>query len=273
MRKRQSAFTLIELLVVIAIIALLMAILMPALQRVKKQAKGVICQSNLKQWGTIFTMYTDDNDGLFPTRDSNYGRWINVLFDYYSRNEEIRICPVAKRIANPEGVQGVGVDGDKFTSWGRILVTSARPAGPDGVAGTAGSYGINGWVYVPAQSTLYGKPAEDFWRTPNVKGVAEIPLFLDCWFWCGWPDNFDTPPTFDGEQWSGDQDSMQRFCINRHQQAINGIFLDYSARPMGLKELWTLKWHRSYNRAGPYTRAGGARSEDWPEWMRNFREY
>ncbi|UCD00329.1 MAG: prepilin-type N-terminal cleavage/methylation domain-containing protein, partial [Phycisphaerales bacterium] len=56
--RRQDGFTLIELLVVIAIIAMLMAILMPALQRVKKQARSVTCQSNLKQWGAVFLMYT-----------------------------------------------------------------------------------------------------------------------------------------------------------------------------------------------------------------------
>ncbi len=62
MRRRQ-AFTLIELLVVIAVIALLMAILIPALNQAREQAKAVICQSNLHQWGDIFLMYTDDNDG------------------------------------------------------------------------------------------------------------------------------------------------------------------------------------------------------------------
>ena len=58
--RKPKAFTLIELLVVISVIALLMAILMPALQRVKRQAKAVICQSNLHQWGTFFMIRTDE---------------------------------------------------------------------------------------------------------------------------------------------------------------------------------------------------------------------
>ena len=59
----RRGFTLVELLVVIAIIALLVAILMPALQRVKKQAKAAICQANLGQWGLVWSMYCEDNNG------------------------------------------------------------------------------------------------------------------------------------------------------------------------------------------------------------------
>ena len=62
---RPAAFTLIELLVVIAIIALLMSILMPALERVKKQTQVVLCQSNLHQLGIVFKMFTQDNDNKF----------------------------------------------------------------------------------------------------------------------------------------------------------------------------------------------------------------
>ena len=62
---KRNGFTLIELLVVIAIIALLMAILMPALARVKEQAKTVACVSKLKQWCLYFSLYAQDHNGRF----------------------------------------------------------------------------------------------------------------------------------------------------------------------------------------------------------------
>jgi prepilin-type N-terminal cleavage/methylation domain-containing protein/prepilin-type processing-associated H-X9-DG protein len=63
MRKHKRGFTLIELLVVIAIIAVLMAILMPALNRVKEQGKRIVCESSLKNLQLCWLMYADDNDG------------------------------------------------------------------------------------------------------------------------------------------------------------------------------------------------------------------
>ena len=62
----QKAFTLIELLVVIAIIALLMAMLVPALEKVRRQAQAIVCQSNVSQWGKIFALYVHDNEDRLP---------------------------------------------------------------------------------------------------------------------------------------------------------------------------------------------------------------
>ena len=89
-----TGFTLIELLVVIAIIALLMAILMPALQRVKRQARTVACQSNLHQWALIWSMYTQDNNGYFPKEVLT---WRGLIQDYH-KEREITLCPTAAKL-------------------------------------------------------------------------------------------------------------------------------------------------------------------------------
>ena len=65
-----KGFTLIELLVVIAIIAVLMGILMPALQRVKKQAKGAVCKNNLRQIGVAANLYAQSYELLIHPQET-----------------------------------------------------------------------------------------------------------------------------------------------------------------------------------------------------------
>ena len=147
--RTQRGFTLIELLVVIAIIALLLAILMPALQRVKQQARGVVCQSNLKQWGTIWAMYTDDNNGKFPRRTSSSGRWIDALFDYYYREDKIRCCPVATKIAFPQYPPGASgtlvIGGDAFDpeAFSTMLAEASQKESKPLLYALLGAYGPN----------------------------------------------------------------------------------------------------------------------------------
>ncbi len=54
---------------------------------------------------------------------------------------------------------------------------------------------------------------------------------------------------------------------------MNMLFLDWSVKKVGLKELWTLKFHRTWNIGNQYTMAGVATAEGWPEWMRSFKDY
>ena len=121
MNKR--GFTLIELLVVIAIIAVLMGVLMPALSKVKKQARFIFCRSNLKQYGISTRMYLDQNDDKFPDPQKwlyNTNEFINncawhdeskqangVLWEYL-KDKDVHVCPTFSVIARTRGAEHTG---------------------------------------------------------------------------------------------------------------------------------------------------------------------
>ncbi|MGA2916788.1 MAG: type II secretion system protein [Sedimentisphaerales bacterium] len=270
----QEAFTLVELLVVISIIAMLLAILIPSLQRARKQAKTVICRSNLKQWGIMYTMYCDDNRGYFFsgqindswTAGANFGRYWRNVMKPYSKNAGMWLC---SETIKPQFNGDMPVKGSSTSvAWE--------------YDGDVGSYGLNGWVLNPPPDTtdVYSRtPVSDSWRTYQKKGLNNIPVFGDMWFVDAWPKDADPPPLT--ETCPGDPETyaqsppneMRRVCVNRHNGYVNMVFMDSSARKVGLKELWVLKWNKSYNINGKYTKVGRFRSENWPDWMRKFKDY
>jgi len=278
---RRRGFTLIELLVVIAIIALLMGILMPALSRVKKQARSVACQALLKQWGTIWSMYCDENDGRFPEAGDlgwKRGTWVIALRPQYRTKSDVLLCPAAAKRRSTGGASNV--------SYGDSTHTYIMGSGGIFDSREEASYGGNNWtIYAQGTGNIQGRPIPWNWKTKDVAQASQVPVFADM-MWRGGGPTYTTsetgalsrtfnriiPPQFDG-QWLGAGNEMMHFAINRHQTGINVLFMDWTVRAVGLKELWTLKWHRKYPINGPWTRAGGVQPSDWPEWMRNFKDY
>ena len=278
--KKQRGFTLIELLVVIAIIALLMAILMPSLQRVRRQAQSVSCQAQLHQWGLIFSAYTNDYDGCFMqgwTGTTEYpwaqGRWIwiNALRSYYS-DPAMRLCPMATKFVMDEKGNDTGVR-PPYAAYGIIN----RGDDYAYINGDYTSYMINWWVNrcPPGFTSAWGEERQ-FWKSANVPGAGSIPVFGDGSFWLARPNHKDSPPDFDGQwEWADAPGAMgmKRIIVNRHDGYTNWLLMDWSVRKMGLKQTYMFKWSRTYDARSIWTTAGGVRPGDWPLWMRKFKEY
>ncbi len=276
MGKRRRGFTLIELLVVIAIIAVLMAILMPALRRVKEQGKMISCMGNLKQWNLIAAMHTESNEGKFW--DSEPGTmgywWVRYLDERHKswKRNPIWMCPSGKKPVIDElgnQVESFNI----FNAWG--IFTGADLT----VDGVAGSYGINGYCLIPQANpgatpvAAYegGVSTENGWKTAGERGGGNVPWFSEALRFDLWPLPTNAPATNEFEAWSSN--NMARTAINRHQGFENIAFLDFSVRKVGLKEMWTLKWHKQFDINGPWTQAGGVQASQWPDWMRRFQDF
>ena len=242
---KRWAFTLIELLVVIAIIALLMAILMPALSYVRKQARSGACQSNLRQLCLAMNLYAlDHDDRTMPFSHQPGMYWFHQMAPYlsakdYKNNPEehlegvmkVTFCPMAKRQDSPDA----SFYGSAYTSW-RFM-------------GGEGSYGLNLWLLPDDPIYAPEFPAGNFFMKYS-DAPQRVPLLGDS-VWVGsWPFADDTvPDDLSGETGSyphGEGYFMWGFCVDGHKKATNIGFVDSHVERIYLEELWTQKWHRNF---------------------------
>lgn len=267
-RRDIKGFTLIELLVVIAIIALLLAIILPALGQAKQQAFKVICRTHLHQWGIIFESYLNDyNNHYAPGVDENFNgsyMWVNVMKKYYD-DLSIRFCPKAKKSFSEGGKP-------PLAAWDPSLHANF-PTTFGVLEGEYGSYTINYWVNDSEKRDLPETPVKDRWRRGGQPGSSQIPVMTDgCWMYARVRN--DNPPPSDADfirmaeepgyfaSWNNE---IGRIAHDRHYGGINVLFMDSSIDTVKVKELWRLKWHRSseYSFYDQMEATNG-----WPDWMK-----
>ncbi|MBN1763893.1 MAG: type II secretion system protein [Sedimentisphaerales bacterium] len=254
--KKRAAFTLIELLVVISIIALLVSILLPALNRAREQALFAVCKTNLKQYGLGMTMYTTDNDDRFPLSftclvignlttcqwhdpDANYANdpaKQGPLWQYLSA-KGVHLCPTFVKVALRLGHNHTGHNRD-IPIVPQYTYSQNGYLGPQNLTDMNskawGSVLKNSQVKNPTDVILFAE--ENVWTVP---GITAFDLNDNC-FYARHPQDNNFPATL----YRGDTIATYHNTTSDKIDEGEGniVFVDGHVAPGLMEDSFRLSW-------------------------------